>query len=99
MLKDGKLSKKATVDEWLDCRTLPAWLDTTAEILKKENNSHPEVQNTILHKPVFIAEGATLTDSEIGPNVSIEKGAIIPNSQIKNSIIRKDTTITNTTLK
>ncbi len=99
MLKDGKLFKEATVDEWLDCGTLPAWLDTTTEILKKENHSHPEFQNTILHKPVFIAEGVKLSDSEIGPNVSIEKGAVITNSQIKNSIIREDTAITNSTLE
>src|SRR5690625_7644776 len=79
MLKDGKLFKKATVDEWLDCGTLPAWLDTTAEILKKENESHPEIQNNIRHKTGFIAEGVTLSDSEIGHNVSIEKVAVITN--------------------
>src|SRR5690606_13164407 len=27
MLKEGKVFKTATVDEWLDCGTLPAWLE------------------------------------------------------------------------
>src|SRR5690625_3642794 len=98
MRKDGKLFKTAKVGDWLDSGTLPAWLDKTSEILKKENHSHPEFQNTILHKPVFIAEGVTLSDIEIGTNVGIEKGAVITNSQIKNSITREDTPIANSTL-
>ena len=39
MINNGKLFKTATVDEWLDCGTLTAWLETTGVILEKEN--HP----------------------------------------------------------
>lgn len=90
LLKDGKVFKKATVDEWLDCGTLPAWLNTTGEILKKEKHKYGSFEDTVIHPPVFIGDGVTITGSEIGPNVSIEAGTKIQNSSIKNSIIQKE---------
>lgn len=98
LLKNGKVFKKATVDEWLDCGTLPAWQETTAEILKKENHPYGGFENTTIHEPVYIGEGVKISGSEIGPNVSIEKDTDISNSQIKNTIIQENTTITDSTL-
>lgn len=98
LLKSDKVFKKATVDEWLDCGTLPAWSETTTEILKKENHPYPGFDNTTIHEPVYIGEGVTISDSVIGPNVSIEKGAEISNSQIKNTIILENASITGSTL-
>jgi glucose-1-phosphate thymidylyltransferase len=89
LLKDGKVFKKATVDEWLDCGTLPAWLDTTAEILEKENHSFDEFENSTIHPPVFFGKGVEISGSEIGPNVSIEAGTKITGCKITNSIIQK----------
>ncbi len=94
LLKDGKSFKKATVDEWLDCGTLPAWLETTGEILKKENHSFDEHENTTIHPPVFIADGVEISNSEIGPNVSIEAGTTIKDSKIEKSIIQKNAHLT-----
>lgn len=99
LLKDEKVFKKATVDEWLDCGTLPAWLDTTAEILEKEQHTYPDFENTTIHEPVFIGEGVHLTNSEVGPFVSIESNAIIENSTLKNSIIQSSATIKNSSLE
>lgn len=98
LLKNDKVFKKATVDEWLDCGTLPAWLDTTGEILKKENHSYNEFENTTIHPPVYFGEGVEITGSEIGPNVSIEAGSVITDSRIKNSIIQKNASLTGCTL-
>lgn len=93
LLKDDKVFKKATVDEWLDCGTLPAWLDTTGEILAKEKHSYDSFENTTIHPPVYIGEGVDISGSEIGPKVSIESGTTIKNSKISNSIIQKDAKI------
>ena len=98
LLKDGKIFKKATVDEWLDCGTLPAWLDTTGEILAKENHSYGEFDTTTIHPPVFIGDGVKISGSEIGPNVSIEAETVIKNSKIKNSIIQNQATLEGCTL-
>lgn len=90
LLKAGNVFKKATVDEWLDCGTLPAWLDTTAEILEKEDHSYDEYENTTIHPPVFFGEGVEISGSKIGPNVTVEAGTSIKNSKLTNSIIQSN---------
>jgi len=97
MINEGKVFKIATVDEWLDCGTLPAWLETTGEIVAKENHPYDEKNYTAtkIIPPVFIADGVTIDGSVIGPNVSIEAGAHIVNSRIENTIIRENATLKN----
>lgn len=95
LLKDGKKFKKATVDEWLDCGTLPAWLETTGSVLEKENHT-PETHlfsDTKIYPPVHIGKNVTITKSEIGPYTSIEDGATIEDSAISHSIIQNDAVI------
>lgn len=98
MINNGKLFKTATVDEWLDCGTLPAWLETTGEILDKENHSFDATKypNTTIIPPVFIGEGVSIEGSTIGPKVSIEAGTTIKNSTISNTIIRESSEISDT---
>jgi glucose-1-phosphate thymidylyltransferase len=89
LLKQGKVFKAATVDEWLDCGTVPAWLETTATIIAKEfastvPGSYPR---TVIHPPVYIGEDAMIEGSEIGPNASIGEGCVIRNSRVSNSIV------------
>lgn len=98
LLKNGKVFKKATVDEWLDCGTLPAWLDTTGEILQKENPRFDKFPGTTIHPPVFFGDGVKISGSEIGPNVSVEAGSVINNSTVKNSIIQKNAQVENCSL-
>lgn len=97
MLKEGKTFKKATVDEWLDCGTLPAWLDTSAVILEKEAKETDPAKwpGSTIRPPVFIGPDVTITDSEIGPHVSIEAGSRIENSRISRSILRENSVIRN----
>ncbi len=92
MINEGKVFKIATVDEWLDCGTLPAWLETTGEIVAKENHSYDasKFPNSTIHPPVFIADGVTIEGSEVGPHVSIEAGTVIKNSKVSNTIIREN---------
>lgn len=97
LLQKGKLFKKATVDEWLDCGTLPAWLDTTFVILEKEHGAvkaEPSAYpGSVIHPPVYVGEGVEILNSEIGPYVSIEKGGKIENSKISRSILREKATV------
>ena len=90
MINQGKVFKIATVDEWLDCGTLPAWLETTGEIVAKENHSFDasNYPGSTIIPPVFIADDVIIENSVIGPKVSIEAGSIIKNSKIENTIIR-----------
>jgi glucose-1-phosphate thymidylyltransferase len=89
LLKDGNVFKSATVDEWLDCGTISAWLDTSIEIVKKEFNANntPSFPGCNIIDPVYIGENVTIANSTIGPNASIGAGANISNSTIVNSIV------------
>ncbi|MGN8225369.1 sugar phosphate nucleotidyltransferase [Gracilimonas sp. BCB1] len=95
MIKEGKVFKTATVDEWLDCGTLPAWLETTGIITEKEFNGVDENKypgSTII-PPVFIGEGVEIENSTVGPKVSIEANTVIKNSKVENTIIRDHATL------
>lgn len=104
MIQDGKLFKTATVDEWLDCGTLPAWLETTGIIVEKEAlNSSEQIEaytkhNTTIIPPVYLAENVTLEGVTIGPNVSVEKGCVLKNSQLSHSIVRNHASLDGCTL-
>ena len=92
LLKKGNVFKTATVTEWLDCGTIPALMETTHHILSKETDDlhQGEVQNSIVVDPVYIGPGAIISNSVVGPNVSIEAGARIERSIVKESILFAD---------
>lgn len=100
LLQDGKVFKSATVDEWLDCGTIPAWLETSAIITKKEQREIDETNfpgSTII-EPVYIGKGVNIDQSTIGPNVSIGDGAVIKGSTIKDTIVLDRAKVTNVQL-
>jgi len=98
LIKNGKLFKIATVDEWLDCGTLPAWLDTTTQVLEKENHRFHSYEDTTIHPPVYIGEGVEIAGSTIGPHVSIEDGASIRDSVVRTSIVQEGAVVVSSTL-
>ena len=49
-------------------------------------------------EPVRIAEGVTLEECEIGPNVSIESGSVLKRSKVRDTIIGTNATIEDSTL-
>ncbi|NNE35716.1 MAG: glucose-1-phosphate thymidylyltransferase, partial [Rhodothermales bacterium] len=77
LLKDDAVITTAGVTDWLDCGTIPALMETTEIILDKERGESGggEVRNSVVHEPVFVGEGAVVSESVIGPYVSIEAGA------------------------
>jgi glucose-1-phosphate thymidylyltransferase len=101
LLKDGNIFKKATVDEWLDCGTLPAWRETSAVIVEKEATEIDERQfeDTTINQPVYIGDDVTLKHCEIGPYASIGDGCSLENSSLKNSLIQKYTTVEASVIK
>lgn len=97
LLKDNKVFKKATVDEWLDCGTLPAWLETTGVVVDKESADIDETQftETKIIEPVFIGDDVELENCIVGPHASIESGCRLKNCTVKNSLIQEQATLYN----
>jgi glucose-1-phosphate thymidylyltransferase len=99
MKNKGLKFKTASVNEWLDCGNKEALLNTNKSVLSHDGNhisGKSKINNTVILEPCFICKGADISDSIIGPYVSIGKNSIIKNSIIKNSIIQKETQIVNT---
>jgi len=100
LLKEGKVFKSASVDEWLDCGTIPAWLETSNVIVAKENQQVDagKFPGTEIIQPVYIGEGVQIEGSVIGPDASIGAGAVIKGSKIRNSIVLDRATVTESDL-
>jgi glucose-1-phosphate thymidylyltransferase len=89
MLKAGRTFKTASVNEWLDCGTIPALMETTKIILDKERGDlrQGSVENSIVFEPVYVGPGATVKDAVVGPYVSIEAGATVTGSVVRESVV------------
>ncbi len=100
MLKDGATFKTARVTEWLDCGTIPAIKETSQIVLGKdgENRKDGTVENSQIIEPVFIAEGATVRDSVVGPYVAIHGGATVVESAVRNTIVFGESTVDSSAL-
>lgn len=106
MMADGKVFKTGTVDEWMDCGNKAITIETNQRMLgflKADGDeqliaSSVALNNSKIIEPCFIGEGVTITDSTVGPYVSIGENTVIENSTVKNSLIQTHTTIKNANL-
>lgn len=89
MIESGKEFHTFGVSNWFDCGKKEVLLETNSLLLKKLNyNTEAYIfENTIIIPPVFIGEGCKISNSIIGPNVSIGENAILNYATIHDSII------------
>lgn len=92
LLQDGKHFRTASVTAWLDGGTIDAFLSTTIDIVGREQKPLPEngsdgIEDSILIPPVYLGTDVQIVRSVVGPNVSLEAGAVVTDSRIKDSII------------
>ncbi|WP_175620759.1 sugar phosphate nucleotidyltransferase [Chryseobacterium schmidteae] len=87
------------VDDWMDCGNKNATVETNGKILeyeKDEFTAYPEsanIQNSLIIQPCYIGEGVEISNSKIGPYVSLGKCTKVINSNIDNSLIQEKTVI------
>ncbi|HEX8299296.1 MAG TPA: sugar phosphate nucleotidyltransferase [Rubricoccaceae bacterium] len=102
MLKAGQTFTTASVSEWLDCGTIPALMETSAVVLGQtgQNAKRGTVDaDSTLVEPVFMGAGAVVRGgSTVGPNVSLEAGAVVDGSTLTNSIVFANGTVTGSVL-
>jgi len=87
LLKQDLVFKTEGVTDWLDCGTIEAFMETSRFILTREAETRGEVIDSELIQPVFVAEGATISNSTVGPNVVLEEGSSIRESTVRESIL------------
>ena len=90
MIQSGIEFSTFQVGNWFDCGGKTNLLETNATLLsydKNISNKEYNYSNTIIIHPVSIAPNCDISDSIIGPNVSIGDNTIIRHSILSNSII------------
>lgn len=104
MKRKGARFKAGSVDVWMDCGNKNAMVDTNTKVLgflsgdpgSKAGDlvsSKVKTENSVIIPPCFIGDDVTITNSIVGPNVSIEKGSSISGSVVRNSILRGNTRV------
>lgn len=100
MISQGAKFKSFPVENWYDCGNKESLLETNAVLLKKNSAYLPKFtfENTIIIEPVSFSENCQISNSIIGPNVSIGNNTIIAHSIIKDAIIGSYSEIKNTVM-
>ena len=100
MIDKGAKIKVIDVEGWYDAGKLDTLLETNQTVLSKgaaRRPAHVEKSVTI-HDPVYIEDDVTMSNSVIGPNVSIGAGSVIEGSTLTHTIIGKKGTVKRSTL-
>ena len=87
------------VDDWMDCGNKNATVETNSKVLayeKEEMAQYPasaKIENSLIIPPCFIGENVEISNSKIGPYVSLGNGTKITDSNIETSLIQENTVI------
>ncbi|HIP35850.1 MAG TPA: nucleotidyltransferase [Crocinitomix sp.] len=92
------------VNEWLDCGNKQVTVHTNQRVLEFDKDKEliskdVVVENGVIIPPCYIGEHVVIKNSIVGPHVSLGRGTTVKNSVIKNTIVQKNATISNTVLQ
>ncbi len=87
------------VPHWYDCGKKETLLSSNQYLLKKMNESSPKVGNSRFISPIFVDDTAVVSNSTLGPFVSVGAKANISGCTISNSIVSSDAVLENTVIK
>ncbi len=98
MKNKGKKLVPGKVLEWLDCGNKDATVYTNKRVLEIKHSGNKIAssvinKNSVIIAPCYVGEKVQLTNSVVGPYVSIGDNSKIINSVVTNSIIQNNTTV------
>jgi glucose-1-phosphate thymidylyltransferase len=100
MIDQGKRLRTAEVTGWYDCGKVETVLATNLHLLQHGRARPPvEAAGVEVVEPVFVAEGATVEGSRIGPNVSIDAGAVVRGSTVRDAIVGRNAVLEGATVR
>src|SRR5690348_12327638 len=91
MIDKGAKIKVIDVEGWYDAGKLDTLLETNRTVLEKGKARRPKnvEQSVTIHDPVYIEDDVTMSNSVIGPNVTIGAGSRIEGSTLTDTIVGK----------
>ena len=95
MIDKGAKLKVIDVEGWYDAGKLDTLLETNKIVLEKGAARRPKnVEASVtIHDPVYIEDDVILTNSTIGPNVTLGKGSKVEGSTLTDTIVGSKGTI------
>lgn len=105
LTKKGAKFITGEVSEWLDCGNKTVTVQTNRrylEFIKGEKDlvsPNAKLINSVIISPCFIGDGAIIENSVVGPHASIGEQTHIRDSRVINSIIQKNSLVSNAVLE
>ena len=106
MMAKGKRFVPGEVKEWMDCGNKEITVETNSKMLrflaaegKELIDPSATLENTTLTPPCYIGKNVVLKNVTLGPGVSIGEGTQVTNSNLKDSIIQKNSVVENAQLE
>jgi glucose-1-phosphate thymidylyltransferase len=95
MIDHGAKIKVIDVAAWYDAGKLDTLLETNRAMLERGHARRPtgNTDGSRIIDPVYIEDGVTITNSTVGPNVSIGAGTVIDGSTVRDTIVGNKATI------
>jgi glucose-1-phosphate thymidylyltransferase len=88
MIDKGAKIRVIDVEGWYDAGKLDTLLDTNRVMLEKgHGRSMTAPSGSTIREPVYIEDNVTLTNSVIGPNVSLGAGSVVEDSTLSDTIV------------
>ncbi|THV61198.1 nucleotidyltransferase [Flagellimonas alvinocaridis] len=105
MMEKGMKFVPGQVDEWMDCGNKNVTVETNQRMLgflekdgEKLIADSVKTENANIIEPCFIGENVVLKNTTVGPFVSVGANTVLENSTVKNSLIQKNSKISNANL-
>lgn len=88
MVDHGGKLLVAPVEGWYDAGKPDTLLETNHHVLRTTRGRSPAAaEGVTIHEPVHVADGVTLENAEIGPNVTLSAGVTVRGSKLRDSIV------------
>jgi glucose-1-phosphate thymidylyltransferase len=100
MIDHGRKIRVAEVTGWYDCGKVDTLLETNLHLLRNGRSAVPAARAGVtLVPPVRVADGVVIEGSTVGPNVTLDPGAVVRNSAVRDAIVGQRARIENATVE
>jgi glucose-1-phosphate thymidylyltransferase len=100
MIDHGGKLLTAEVSGWYDCGKVETTIATNRHLLETGGARPPKAADGVnVVDPVYVADGVTLSNCTIGPNVSIEHGARVDGSTLVDTLVGAGAQVSGSTLE
>ena len=100
MIEHGAKIRVIDVEGWYDAGEQGTLLETNRTMLEKGRARRPTAvpADVLIVDPVYVEDNVQLKACTIGPNVSISSGSRVEGSELRDTIVGADATVTNSVL-